>query len=309
MGFLSWVEEWAGKIPIVGSHLSELLKRLQKAIEDWLDYPLRWLWFLRDWYSGVAKVVDEFVKDPAKFIGKRIPTWIKQGLAWLNASVSSLWTYIQQHITPVINNALSTIRNLYDYIYGVIRERLYEIINSFNRLKQFTLQAINNITLWVKNAPVWFLQQLQQARDFIWNIVEPRLKPILAFWSEKGPLLLQFASCPLCFIIKALGVNPSELARKFEEFRQWVTRKINTLTSVIMHIDEFIIKQLEKFILGLIAWFLYTLLNDLVSLQYDLETGEIVGEPKNPVTKLFVTMYEISRPELEYQSVKAEVKG
>ena len=64
---------------------------------------------------------------------------------------------------------------------------------------------------------------------------------------------------------------------------------------------------LLQFLLNLLAWFLWTFLHDLLTLEYDPETKQIYGEPKNPVTKFLIWYFEMKEPEYPYESVELEV--
>ena len=83
---------------------------------------------------------------------------------------------------------------------------------------------------------------------------------------------------------------------------------LSCLVSGVLHIDEWILSSLMSTIYAGAEWFLYTFLDDLVHLEYDLEEGRVVGEPKNPLTMLLIEWVELKEPELTYESVKKELE-
>jgi len=307
MGFLSWIAEWAEKIPIVGSHIAELVRKIEKATEDWLDYPLRWLWFLKDWYSSVAKVVDEFVRDPVGFISKAIPDWVKSGIRNALNAVGNIKSYINTVVVPSINNIINNVNNIINDLELWVKPRLNWLFSQFDNLKRQLYNKLLEVLKWVDNAKQWLLQQIQQnialLKQSIWSFVKPVIDQVQNFIRQ----LELFAKDPVGFIKKAVGPVITPIVNTFNSFRQWVTDRINGLTAGVLHIDDFLKAKLQEFIFGLIAWFIWSLMDDLRSLEYDMETGEIIGEPKNPVTKLFVTFYTIGKPKYEYKSVQDQV--
>ena len=160
---------------------------------------------------------------------------------------------------------------------------------------------------WVNNAGSWFQEQLYNAKPIVESWIHKIVDPAHNFidWFKRE--FKEFISDPTGYIKDVVNPIIAPLKKEWDEFTRWVDDKVKGFTDAVLSIDDFILLKLEEFAVGLIAWFIGTLIDDLAHLQYDPETKQIYGEPKNPITHILVWFFEVEKPENPYESVKGRM--
>lgn len=307
MSFLDWVADWAERIPLVGSHISSLVKKIQGAIESWT-----WLWryyaeTLWDWYWKVKYTIEDFVDDPAGFITQRLPNWIREKINDLKNSldvVRNWYYYVKEEVDKFVNDPFGYIN---DHIPEWIKKGVNDALNGINWLANELKNKWDAFTNWVNNSVNWWWNQLQNARDTIIAWIKPVIDPVIGWVNWFKNSFAEFLKDPVGYITKAVNPVINQITDTLNGFVDWVKQQLGNVQSAIIGLDMFIGEKLLQFLNSFVAWFLWTFFNDLITIEYDTETGEIYGQPTNPVTMILIGYFEMKEPEYPYESVKEEV--
>jgi len=287
MGFLSWLAEWCRRyIPIVGEHIAYIVEQIECSIESLIDPIKSKLSIVFDWFLSIRSTVNDFVRDPEGFIKRHVGSWVKS-------------------LVDSVNNALDT-------------------------FKRWAEPKIKNLVDFVSTAENWLINQLSKLSRFIYEKIKPFVKGYLDFvaWFKRS--FSDFLRDPVSFIQRSVSPLLKSLegslrewirsaygwvenAKKFitkdlPEFISFANDMIDRLKNAILGVDDWIRERFFEAGLGLAKWFIYTLIDDLYHLEYDLETGEVIGSPKNPLTMIFIAWLEVEKPSIEYESVSNELE-
>ena len=315
MAFLDWIANWAEEhIPLVGGWIAELVRKIQSAIEGAYDW----------------------VKKTASYIKNTWIPWAEGVIVSIYNSLSNMWTWIKLHIEPAID-ALERgwswiedkvknldekfgnfIRNLPTIVYNLIpdwiKDGVKNAVNDISRIWSSLNSLWDAFWNWVNNAGLWFREQLLNAKDTISSWIHDVTDPISDWvdWFERE--FKEFISDPVGYIKGIVNPIIAPLKKEWNEFKGWVDEKVYSFVDAILSIDDFILLKLEEFAIGLIKWFIATLIDDLAHLEYDPVEKKVYGEPKNPITHILIWFFEVEKPENPYKSVKdrmgvKEVRG
>jgi len=315
MSFLDWIANWAEEhIPLVGNWIAELVRKIQSAIEGAYDW----------------------VKKTASYIKNTWIPWAEKTINDISNSLSNAWTRIKLHIEPAIDalkrswdRIEDTVKNWDDWSDNFIRNLPTIVYNLIpDSIKDGAKNAIEGIkgawsslyslwdsfSKWIDNADSWFHEKLRNAKDIISPWIHEVTDPISKWidWFERE--FKEFISDPIGYIKSVVNPVIAPLKKEWNEFKGWVDEKVYSFVDAISSIDDFILLKLEEFAIGLIAWFISTLIDDLAHLEYDPVEKKVYGEPKNPITHIIIWFFEVEKPENPYKSVKdrmgvKEVRG
>lgn len=307
MSFLSWLAEWAEKVPAVGWAFAYIIEK----IEEGVDYAYGWL------------------KDWIKWLKDSFYPWVKEWIDWLKSKLDAVSREISEHLKPQINLLTSIAVPIHSWWEDVRRELDSFVSNPFNYINK-------HIPLWIKEKLLsigievyklwtslsnlwsgfntlvqglnnWFWQQLEQAKDWVWSWVKPLILGIIEHQVLHVWNLYQFIKDPKGYIEKVVVPKIEDVKQRINSVVEFVNNVKNSITSVILNMDDFLKTQFLKFLMSLLVWFLWTFLCDLAILQYDPETKKVYGKPKNPVTHFLIWFFELEEPEYPYESVEVEV--
>jgi len=305
MAFLDWIANWAEEhIPLLGGWIAWLVRLMQGAIEGA--------------YGWIGKTVS--------WIQNTFIPWAKETIDDISRSLSNAWTWIKQHIEPTLdalergwNWLEEKVKNL-DEWFGNFTRNLPTIIwqhipESMKRATEMTLSVLPTVfqfimtfqhgfSLFLTNPDWWFLGLLKKYKPVIVSWASEVIEPISKWIDDVKLNLSKFLEDPIGYIKGVVDPIIAPLEKGWNEFKGWVDEKVNGFIDAISGIDDFILLKLEEFAIGLIKWFISTLIDDLAHLQYDPETKQIYGEPKNPITHILIWFFEVEKPENPYKSVK-----
>jgi phage-related protein len=308
MSFLDWIADWAEKhIPLVGEWIAELVRKIQGAIESawgWIEKAVAWIenvWipWAEDLFNSITLSISE--------IWLEIKLNIESAIDWLKGKVSEIAEKLENVISE-LENLISNFPSLVwdaipDWLKDGVRNALDEINNIWNSLNSLW----DSFTSWLDNAGSWFQEQLHNAKSTIESWIDDVVDPIRKWVNDFKREFSEFLADPISYIRNIMSPVIQDITRAFNELSSWVKEKVHSFTDAILSIDDYIANALEGFIIGLIKWFVATLVDDLAHLQYDPETKQIYGEPKNPLTHILVWFFEIEKPENPYRSVKDQM--
>ena len=267
MAFLDWLADWAEKnIPTVGSYIADLVRYLQSSIEEWTSIWRYYSKVVYTWFEKVRQVIDDFIADPYSFIATHLPRWLYETIDWLTSNLSGLKKYVEGWVTDSINQLNNLASNLWEYVYDTLTDTVDNITKSFEDFKTFIYNLVNNVQEWINNADEWFLQQLDNAKELIWNYIKPFVEPIIDIVTQINSVLSEFIKDPIGYITKAVQPMLQQVYDALNQFSRWVEDQINNARSAILGIDEFLKQKLFEFIAGFVTWFLWSFLYDLATL-------------------------------------------
>jgi len=315
MSFLDWIADWAEEhIPLVGGWIAELVRKIQSAIES------AWGW----------------IEKTVSYIKSTWIPWAEKTINDISNSLSNAWTRIRQHIEPEIDalkkgwdRIEDTVKNLGELFSNFTRnlptiiwqhipesvKRATEItLTAFPIVFQFVTTFPRGFNLFITNPDFWFLGLLKKYKPVIVGWVFEVIEPISKWINDIKLNLNEFLKDPIGYIKGVVNPMIKDLKEGWDEFKGWVDEKVYGFIDAISGIDDFILLKLEEFAVGLIKWFIGTLIDDLAHLEYDPETKQVYGEPKNPITHILIWFFEVEKPENPYKSVKdrmgvKEVRG
>ena len=315
MSFLDWIANWAEEhIPLVGNWIAELVRKIQSAIES------AWGW----------------IEKTVSYIKSTWIPWAEKTINDISNSLSNAWTRIKLHIEPAIDalkkgwdRIEDTVKNLGELFSNFTRnlptiiwqhipesvKRATEItLTAFPIVFQFVTTFPRGFNLFITNPDFWFLGLLKKYKPVIVGWVFEVIEPISKWINDIKLNLNEFLKDPIGYIKGVVNPMIKDLKEGWDEFKGWVDEKVYGFIDAISGIDDFILLKLEEFAVGLIAWFIGTLIDDLAHLEYDPETKQVYGEPKNPITHIIIWFFEVEKPENPYKSVKdrmgvKEVRG
>jgi len=315
MSFLDWIANWAEEhIPLVGGWIAELVRKIQSAIES------AWGW----------------IEKTVSYIKSTWIPWAEKTINDISNSLSNAWTRIRQHIEPEIDalkkgwdRIEDTVKNLGELFSNFTRnlptiiwqhipesvKRATEItLTAFPIVFQFVTTFPRGFNLFITNPDFWFLGLLKKYKPVIVGWVFEVIEPISKWINDIKLNLNEFLKDPIGYIKGVVNPMIKDLKEGWDEFKGWVDEKVYGFIDAISGIDDFILLKLEEFAVGLIKWFIGTLIDDLAHLEYDPETKQVYGEPKNPITHILIWFFEVEKPENPYKSVKdrmgvKEVRG
>jgi len=305
MAFLDWIADWAEEhIPLVGGWIAELVRKIQSAIESaygWFTKTVGWIKSI--WVPWVENVINS-----------------------LSDSLSNAWTRIKQHIEPAIfalesayswmkdkvenldedfSNFLSNLPTIvYNLIPDWIKDGVRDALDEISKIWSSLNLLWDDFSEWIHDAGSWFQEQLHNSKDLITSWIHEIIDPVTSWINWFKRKFDEFLEDPVGYIHDVIDPAIAELRKEWNEFTSWVDEKVNGFIDAISSIDDFILSMLEVFILSLIAWFIGTFIDDLAHLQYDPETKQVYGKPKNPITHILIWFFEVEKPENPYQSVK-----
>jgi len=308
MSFLDWIADWAEEhIPLVGDWIAELVRKLQSAIEGAYDW----------------------VKDEVSYLKDTWIPWAENQLSALSDSLHDAWDEISYYIEPAIDYLSDALSDLKDLAESTAQE-LEQLLENFAEmvwnaipdwLKEGAEKALNEIPriwrelndladsfeAWMSSKERWFLEQLNEAKNTIEGWINDAVSSAEEWLSEKISAVENELSEKASELRSDLETAKKELSDAFSSFVSWVDEKVHTFENAIMHIDEFLTIAFVEFLVKMMMWFLASFIDDLAHLQYDPETKQVYGEPKNPITRILIEFFEVEKPENPYQSVKGEL--
>jgi len=307
MSFLDWIADWAEGIPGVGEYIADIIRAIQSAIESAYGWIEAWVAWLRDTFYPWVVSTFESVWDSLSALWDEIYHYIESWLESLESGLDTLtsWYYwVADEVNDFVSDPFGYIDR---HLPSWIKDWLRDLQNAFDSFKDWATDEINAVRTWIDNAERWFSKQLEKAKDTILSWVDPLIKPLSDWIDSFKREFAEFLKDPVGYITKAVQPLIDDLGKKLSAFSDWVNEQFGNVKSAILGIDDFLKAKLLEFIGGFAAWFLWSFLNDLVTLEYDPETGEVYGEPKNPVTHFLIWYFEVEKPEWEYKSVEKEV--
>lgn len=315
MSFLDWIANWAEEhIPLVGGWIAELVRKIQSAIEGaygWLEDAVGWI---EDTWIPWAEDVINSLSDSLSAVWDEINDYLEPALEALSDALSEVKDTAEntaQELRQLLNNFREMVWNA---IPDWLKEGAEKAIDEIPQLWSSLNSLFDDFSEWINNAGSWFQEQLHNAKDLITSWIHEIADPIEGWINWFKREFNEFLEDPVGYIRKAMDPIISELREEWNEFKDWVDEKTNDLTDAVLSIDDYLLKALESFIISLIVYFIATFIDDLAHLQYDPETKQIYGKPKNPITHILIWFFEVEKPENPYQSVKdrmgvKEVRG
>jgi len=308
MAFLDWIADWAEEnIPLVGSWIAELVRKIQGAIEgayDWVKEAVHWIeysWipWAETQLSSISNSLSNIWDRLLEYIEPAISA-LEDGFNWLVEEVENLGRDFADFISnlPVI-----IYENIPDWIKEGAKKALEEIgriWNAISSLDEYITKGLNYLEDFVN-------EKITNLSGTIESWVIDIITPIEERLSGLESKLRDFLKDPVGYIKKVVDPILKDLSQELHEFGSWVEDKVHGFTDAILSIDDYIAKALEGFIIGLITWFIGTFIDDLAHLQYDPETKQIYGKPKNPLTHILIWFFEVEKPENPYKSVKGRM--
>ena len=309
MSFLDWVADWCEEnIPGIGWAIAWVVRRIQDGVESAYGWVASWTrWFIdafKPWveswinwlynaYDSLTKEISDRLKPLVEAIDRTvdgIKEWYDSVRDELNKFVANPLDYIEKHLPNWISEGISS-------AISKVKEALSWITTKGAEL-----------TRWIQNASSWFSEQLENAKQTLLSWIEPLIKPLSEWVTSFKQNFMEFLENPLSWLEKNLPPWVKELPIKLLGLSEEYNAYRIALKPVIKGIHKLLKELLLPFIEGLIAWFLWSLFHDLFTLEYDPETKEVKGEPKNPVTKIFLELIEVEKPEYEYDVRDEEVE-
>ena len=308
MSFLDWIANWADEhIPLVGDWIAELVRKLQSAIESaygWLEDAVGWIentWI--PWAENQLSALSDSLHDA----WSEISYYIEPAIDYLSDALSDLKDLAEstaQELEQLLENFAEMVYNATpDWIKHGASKALVEIPHIWRELNDLAA----SFTAWMNSKERWFLEQLNEAKDTVESWISEKISEAEEWLSEKISAVESELSEKASELKNSLETAKKELSDAFSSFVSWVDEKVHTFENVILHIDEFLLIALVEFIVKMMMWFLASFIDDLAHLQYDPETKQVYGEPKNPITAILIEFFEVEKPENPYQSVKGEL--
>jgi len=315
MAFLDWIANWAEEhIPLVGGWIATLVRLIQGAIEGaygWIKKAVSWI--QNTWIPWAERTIDSISLSLSN-AWNRIKQYIEPTLDALERG----WNWIEDKVENLDENFSNFIRNLpqiiYDNIPDWIKDGVRDTIKEIGKIWSSLTSLWDSFTSWLNTKEAWFQEQLHNSKSTITSWIHEATDPVSKWidWFKRE--FDEFLEDPVGYIRDIIDPAVAELRKEWNEFTSWVDEKVNGFIDAISSIDDFILSMLEVFILSLIAWFIGTFIDDLAHLQYDPETKQVYGKPKNPITHILIWFFEVEKPENPYKSVKdkmgvEEVRG
>jgi len=307
VGFLSTIASIFAYVPAIGSYLAALITAIQAAIENWIGYTkilFEWLW--QHWKPWVESWID-WLYGTIDYVINTINNVIKPAIAILQnglAVVIQWYEVVKIEINEFVANPTQYID---DHMPVWIKTSIADALSEISDLWNWITTKGAAMLQWVSNAPAWFLQQLDNAKTLIWNYVYPHVKPFLDWINNVKTIIDEFVKNPVEFIDKHIPQWVKDIPDTLIKLKDRVEEIKNAIVAVILNIDNFLKEAMVTFIQAFILWWIYLLLKDLFTLEYNYEKKEIIGEIENPITWFFIKEIEIDKPKYEYESVEEEV--
>jgi len=315
MAFMDWIADWAEEhIPLLGGWIATLVRMIQGAIEGaygWVKKAVSWIentWI--PWAEGVINSISLSLSNAWNRIKQHIePTLdaLERGWNWLEDKVKNL----DEEFSNFIRNLPQIIYdNIPDWIKNGVKNALDEISKIWTNIKSLD-EYISTGLNYLEDLIFAKVNEVSSTiKSWVTSVVEP-IKERLSGLESK---LKAFLDDPVGYIRSAMDPVIQGLSQELSEFSSWVQEKVSGFIDAISSIDDFILSMLEVFILSLITWFIGTFIDDLAHLEYDPETKQVYGKPKNPITHILIWFFEVEKPENPYKSVKdkmgvKEVRG
>jgi len=308
MSFLSNIARWAEEhIPLIGDWIARLVEKIEDGLEaawGWIERAVSWIentWipYIEDLINTISLTVSEIAYRVKQIIEPAIDA-LEGGLNWVKEKLTDL----ARDFDDLIHN-LPTI--VYDLIPDWIKEGakkalddISNIWNNINSLYNYIKEGLSHVEDLIASKANEVTNTL---KSWVTNLVDP-IKEGLEGLKNR---LRDFLDDPIGYIRKAMDPIISSISQELSEFSSWVKEKVHGFTDAILGIDDYLAKALEGFIISLIAWFMWSFIDDLAHLEYDPRTKQVYGKPKNPVTIVLIWFFEMEKPENPYKSVKGSL--
>jgi len=297
MSFLDWVADWAEEhIPLVGSHIANLVRNIQYATEAWLSWVIAWVKWLRDSFWPWTRDWINWLCNAYNSLRYYVYNYLVGSVNWIKDRLLTLWSDFYNWAIPKINWLVNGFNNLSNYVYNWLTDWLRDLQNAFNSFRSWVLDNINSIWNWINNAPNWFWYQLNNAKNAILSWVYPLIKPLSDWISWFQREFYEFLKDPIGYIRKAVNPLIKQIYDFFKPITDNISRSLENAWKTIMSLDQAIRYGFTSFLMGMLAWFFTSFFRDLVELEYDPETGEVYGTPENPFTYVVIELMKVEKP-------------
>jgi len=308
MSFLSSIARWAEEhIPLVGDWIARLVEKIEDGLEaawGWIERAVNWIENI--WIPAIENLINTISLEVGE-IWYRIKQVIEpainalqEGLNWVKEKLTTL----ARDFDDFISNLPSIIwQHIPDWIKEGARaalDNISKIWNNINSLYNYISQGLSEVKDLIS-------QKVTQVENTLRSWVTDIITPIKERLSGLESKLRDFLKDPIGYIRGVMNPIIQNLSQELHEFSSWVKDKVHGFTDAILSIDDYIAKALEGFIVALIAWFLWSFIYDLATLEYDPRDKKIYGKPRNPITHIVVWLFEMEKPENPYKSVKAQM--
>jgi len=288
MGLLSHLAEWCREhIPLVGGAIASLVEKIDEVISPRIESIVERISGLELSLQGLRNALSSFIQDPLSYV------------------------------TRIVRSVLNTV--------------VSPLFESFTDFVCFISNSLRGLLEWFRDKASWLQAKILEFKDAIWSAIRGYIEPELILLRNIRNVLSDFIHDPCGFITRVVSglINEAKqfvlsklnearnallssfnaLSSAFNGLTTWINERVSSFTSAFMHIDDFLRSALYGFITDYAAWFVYTFLRDLFTLEYDVEAKQIIGEAKNPLTRYMIEEIEVKEPEYPYESVEEEIRG
>ena len=310
MGFLDWIADWAeDNIPMVGTYIATLVRNIQWGVEAAYDY-IKWIAeYLYDRYWEWIRPTLQWVENQVTHVLNYVMEFVQPRLEWLQGSLEWLSNYILDYVTEMILWLSDVASDLSNTIETWIKPKIDWLTNALTSFQEWVNQQIASFSAWIANSVNWLWNQLQNAKDRLWGLIEPYVKPTIDKVTQIERQLSSFLKDPKGYIEDVTKPLLQPLKLALDDFSRWVTDTFNNIRSGVLYINEWLYEKLEEFIWSVGYYLFWSFFDDLRTLKWDVKNKTIIGEPKHPVTRFLIYVIEIEKPKYDYESVEEEVSG
>ncbi len=305
MSFFSRIADWADEnIPYLGSYISNLVEKLEDAIED----------AYRDTVNAVNEIKNTVIPN------------LNSAINLLSSTLSSVMDEVYNTVEPALDalrDELNAAKSRLDKVSSDLEDLLSNFAEKvWDALPQGFKDAVQNcatelisikndlarledrLSSWISGAPSWFLEQLNKAKSTVEGWIQDAVSDVKEWAENEVNTLKSDLQKAETDLRNDLTTAQKKLSDALSSFEEWVKDRVSAFIDAILSIDEFLASKLAGFILDMLEWFISSFVDDLAHLQYDPETGEVSGTPKNPMSLILIALVEKKKPENPYKSVK-----
>ena len=243
--------------------LADWLRDNVPLIGGWLAYVVErleeaWEWLINTAYEVAGKAWNWITST-----GQWIWDWITTTGQWIYDQVVSLGQWIWDNIQPALDWITEQLNNIGTIIWNVISP----VIEGINGAIDWLKEQIGGAWNWITTTGQWLVQQA----DSIARGIETVANSVANLSQD---------------VYERLGNLASDLHgwwlwayQQPQEFIDWIASSMR--------------QALRDFIVWLATEVVKALLNDLIDVQYDVETGQLLGQPSSPLTQLLAMEVEV----------------
>jgi len=275
-------------IPLIGKWIATAVEKIEEGIEGfWNKIESTVNYLEREWNEFKSNFSD-FIHAPGTYIWNQVKPRISEEFNFLyNQSWfwSLDWEKFKEDFIEFIKDPAGFIRdNVFPYIESRVRELYSDILG----VKDWVAGKVDELRSWIE-------KELAELRNkVIGNIIADLNKLRGVVDRNRQDIDLK--------IFPDIGRVFSILSEHWESIRK--------TASNIALIDWWLSRKLQDWVVGRIQYELWAVFHDLFTLEYDLETGEVIGKYTSPVSMYFIEAITRPAPEFTYpEDVSKEIKG